>query len=159
MSSLRSKELIAVALIVILFGIGVGYWTSLINVPRAYTRVGPTIFPYAVGVLLVGLGLLLLRDAMTGRWFCEATDPETPAPDMKPVGWVLGAFVVNLLLIAQVGFILSSTASFVMVAKAFGAKRIWLAALVGFILAIVAYYGFARLLGLRMGGGIIEDFI
>ena len=78
---------------------------------------------------------------------------------MIPMAWVGGGLVLNLLLIAPLGFILSSSLMYLMVAKGFGARRIWLAALIGFVLALVAYYGFAQLLGLRMGGGLIEDLL
>ena len=51
----------------------------------------------------------------------------------------------------------ASTLMFAFTAKAFGARRIWLSLLIGFVLALVTYYGFARLLDLRIGGGFIED--
>ena len=46
---------------------------------------------------------------------------------------------------------------FAFTAKAFGARRLWLSLVVGFVLAIVTYYGFAQMLDLRIGGGLIED--
>ena len=36
-------------------------------------------------------------------------------------------------------------------------KELWLSLLIGFVLALVTYYGFARMLDLRIGGGLIED--
>lgn len=148
---------VVVALAVLGLGIGVVWMTTLISVSPAYARIGPTFFPRIVGTALVVLGALLLVNAGTGRWQCEATDPDEPRPDLIPLAWVGGGLVLNLLLIVPIGFILSSTLMYIMVAKGFGARRIWFAALVGFILAFIAYYGFAQLLGLRMGGGLIED--
>lgn len=146
-----------VAGLVVVAGIGVVLGTTLIAVPPAFAKIGPTLFPYAIGVVLVVLGLFLVRDAVTGRWECEAADPETPRSDLVPLGWILAALVVTLVLIKPIGFILSSTISYALVAKGFGARRLWLAALVGLVLAFVAYFGFAEILGLRMGGGPIED--
>lgn len=147
-----------VALGVIALGIGVVFVTTQISVPPSYAKVGPTVFPYAVGVLLLVLGGFLLRDVVTQNWQCEANDAETPKPDLVPMGWVFAGLAVNLVLIGHIGFILASTAMFILVAKAFGSRRLWLAAIVGFSLALLAYYGFARVLDLRMGGGLIEDF-
>lgn len=146
-----------VALAVLLTGIGVLWASTLIHVSPAYARIGPAIFPRIVGAALVVMGVLLLLNATRGQWQCEATDPEEPPLDLVPLAWVAGGLLLNLLLIAQIGFILSSTLMYLLVAKGFGAQRIWLAALVGFVLALVAYFGFAQLLGLRMGGGLIED--
>lgn len=148
-----------VALAVLATGIGVVWATTLVTVSPAYARIGPTFFPRIVGTALVVLGTLLLVTARTGTWRCEATDPDEPRPDLIPMAWVGGGLVLNLLLIAPLGFILSSSLMYLMVAKGFGSRRIWLAALIGFILALVAYYGFAQLLGLRMGGGLIEDLL
>ncbi|SCW90502.1 putative tricarboxylic transport membrane protein [Rhizobium mongolense subsp. loessense] len=157
MTPMRGFELPAVALCVIALGVGVVFMTTQIPVPPTYAKVGPTIFPYAVGVAMICLGGLLLRDGLSRRWSCEANELDTPRPDLGPMGWVVAGLAINLILISYVGFILSSTAMFVFVAKAFGSRRLWLAALVGFLLALLAYYGFARLLDLRMGSGLIED--
>nr|WP_280517806.1 tripartite tricarboxylate transporter TctB family protein [Falsirhodobacter halotolerans] len=146
-------------MVVLVTGIGVVWATTLINVSPAYARIGPNVFPRIVGGALAVFGLLLLITAINGRWQCEATDPDEPRPDLGPLLWVGGGLVLNLLLIKAIGFILSSTLMYVCIAKGFGARRWWLAALIGFALALLAYYGFARLLGLRMGGGLIEDLI
>ncbi len=159
MSTNRGYGLHAVSLGVIAIGIGVVYGTTLIPVTPISARVGPTIFPFAVGAILIVLGALLMRDALARNWDCEATDPEAPSPDLVPLGWVAAGLVLNLVLIKPLGFILSSTIMYIFVAQGFGARRLWLAALVGFALALLAYFGFAQLLGLRMGGGLIEDMI
>lgn len=157
MTPSRNVELTAVALCVIALGVGVVFMTTQIAVPPTYAKVGPTIFPYTVGAALIGLGCLLFRDVFSGTWSCEATDEDADRPDLQPMAWVIAGLAINLVLISYVGFILASTAMFVFVAKAFGSRRVWLAAIVGFLLALLAYYGFARVLDLRMGSGLIED--
>ncbi len=157
MPPVRNFELLAVALCVLAFGVGVAYMTTLISVPPTYAKVGPTMFPYTVGAALICLGGFLLRDALSGTWSCDANNTDVPKPDLGPMGWVVAGLSVNLVLIGYVGFILASTAMFVFVAKAFGSRRLWLAAIVGFALALLAYFGFARVLDLRMGSGLIED--
>jgi putative tricarboxylic transport membrane protein len=157
MTTTRNVELVAVALCVIALGVGVVYMSTQIAVPPTYAKVGPTVFPYTVGAALVCLGAFLFRDAFVGNWSCEVNDQEAEKPDLAPMMWVIAGLAINLVLIAYAGFILASTAMFVLVAKAFGSKRLWLAAIVGFVLALLAYFGFARVLDLRMGSGLIED--
>lgn len=146
-----------VSLAVVALGVVVLWMTAQAPVAAAFAKIGPTAFPYGIGVLLILMGLLLLRDARRGQWFCEATDPAEPRPDLVPLMWVCGGLLANILLIKSIGFILSSAIMYVLIARGFGARRLWLAAIVGFLLALSAYYGFAQLLGLRMGGGLIED--
>lgn len=146
-----------VSLAVVALGVVILWITAQAPVAAAFAKIGPTAFPYGIGALLILMGLLLLRDAQRGQWFCEATDPAEPRPDLVPLMWVGGGLLANILLIKAIGFILSSTIMYMLIAKGFGARRLWLAAIVGFLLALSAYYGFAQLLGLRMGGGLIED--
>ena len=146
-----------VSMAIVTVGAGVLWMTSQLPTAAAYSKIGPKAFPYAIGTMLLGLGLLLARDAWKDRWPCEANDPDEPPSDLAPLVWVGAGLIANLLLIKTVGFILSSTVMYVFVAHGFGARRIWVAALVGFALAMVAYFGFAELLGLRMGDGLIED--
>ena len=148
-----------VALVILALGFCVVAATTQTSVPPAYARVGPTVFPYAVGGALIVLGALLFGDARRQTWECEATDPQAPRPDPIPMAWMLGGLFANLLLIEHLGFIISSTAMYLLVARGFGAKRLWLAGIVGFVLALIAYFGFAQVLGLRMGDGLIEDLI
>ncbi|WP_252912179.1 tripartite tricarboxylate transporter TctB family protein [Aliihoeflea aestuarii] len=155
----RTTSPYVVALLVVALGLCVVYMTTQISVPAAYAKVGPTVFPYSIGVALLVLGGLLLIDAWRQRWDCEATDPASHKPDIVSMSWVLAGMALNLALIGFVGFILSSTVMFVFIAKGFSARRLWLAAAVGFILALIAYYGFAQVLGLRMGSGLIEDLL
>lgn len=125
-----------VSLAIVAVGAGVLWMTAQLPVAAAFAKIGPRAFPYAVGTMLVGLGLLLVWDSRKDRWHCEANDPDEPAPDLGPLLWVAAGLVANLVLIKAVGFILSSTVMYV----------------------LVAYLGFAELLGLRMGDGLIEDF-
>lgn len=159
MSSTRPVGFYILSLGVIALGIAVVALTAAAPVSAIYAKIGPHLFPYMVGGVLIVLGVLLLRDAWTGNWECEANDPDVPKPDWGPVAIIVAGLFLNVLLIQRLGFILSSTIMYGFVAHAFGARRLWLAVLVGFVLALVAYYGFAQLLGLRMGGGLIEDLI
>ena len=155
----RTAGQFVVALTVLALGIGVLATTAAIEVSPVYSRVGPRLFPFMVGALMTILGLLLFWELLSGNWPCEATDPDAPGIDWLPLALVAFGLALNVLLIDRIGFILSSTIMFTFVAKAFDAGRLWLAALIGFILSAVAYFGFANLLGLRMGDDPIENAI
>lgn len=159
MTERRTAGQLIIALAVLALGIGVVAMTASVEVSPIYSRVGPRLFPFMVGGLMTLMGLLLLRDLWSGRWACEATDPDSPGIDWKPLGLVALGLVLNILLIERIGFILASTLMFTLVARAFSASSLWKAALIGFVLAALAYFGFADLLGLRMGDDPIEGFV
>ena len=67
--------------------------------------------------------------------------------------------MVNVALIVPLGFILASTGMFVLVAYGFGDRQVVRNAGIGFAIALVAYFGFARTLGINIGAGWIENAI
>jgi putative tricarboxylic transport membrane protein len=150
-------QLVIVSLIVLAIGAAVTWIAQTIPTGPGVAVIGPRSFPFGIGLILIACGLLLLLEASRTPWDCEATDPKTPALDLLPLGILGCGMIVNVLLIKSAGFIIASTLMFAFTAKAFGARRIWLSLLIGFVLALVTYYGFARLLDLRIGGGFIED--
>jgi putative tricarboxylic transport membrane protein len=66
---------------------------------------------------------------------------------------------MNAALIDKIGFILASTIMFTLVARGFGSEKWWRDALIGFCLAFVSYFGFDRVLGYKIGSGLIESLI
>jgi putative tricarboxylic transport membrane protein len=150
-------QLVIVSLIVLTIGAAVTWIAQTIPVGPGVAVIGPRSFPSGVGLLLISCGLLLVLEACRNPWDCEATDSATPSLDLLPLAILAGGMIVNVLIIKNAGFILASTLMFAFTAKAFGARRLWLSLLIGFVLALVTYYGFARLLDLRIGGGLIED--
>ena len=67
--------------------------------------------------------------------------------------------MLNVGLIEIIGFILAGTLLFVFTAKAFGSNKLTRDALIGFALALVSYVGFDRVLGYKIGTGLIESLI
>lgn len=150
-------QLVIVSLIVVAIGAAVTMLSTMIAVGPGGAVVGAHTFPFAIGLLLLACGLLMLLEGVKAPWDCEATDPHTPALDLMPMAILCCGMVVNVALIKSAGFIIASTLMFAFTAKAFGARRLWLSLVIGFVLAIVTYYGFAQMLDLRIGGGFIED--
>jgi putative tricarboxylic transport membrane protein len=65
----------------------------------------------------------------------------------------------GMTLAPKLGFIISSTILFVCTARAFMSTQPVRDAAIGFTLAILAYVGFDRVLGYKIGSGLIEALI
>lgn len=131
-------------------------WQSLaIPVSPLYSKVGPRVFPYITMAGMVVLSLLLILAALRGGWQPEE-EKETPT-DWKAMGFVAVGLVANLVLIRPLGFTAASAIMFVLICYGFGSKRPLRDALLGLILALAAYFGFARALGVNIGAGFIEN--
>ncbi|MSP49418.1 MAG: tripartite tricarboxylate transporter TctB family protein [Alphaproteobacteria bacterium] len=153
-----SAGAIAVAVGVVTVGIVVGWQTTLIPMTPAYAKVGPKVFPTMVSASLILLGLTLLWQAWAGRWRAEAEGEASPT-DWRALGWLGFGLVFNVALIGLLGFILASTVLFASVARAFGSRKTARDLAIAFVFAMVCYLGFARVLGINMGAGLLESFL
>ncbi len=66
---------------------------------------------------------------------------------------------LNVALIGVAGFIIASTILFACTALAFGSRNVLRDASIGFALALVSYVGFDRVLGYKIGSGLIEGLL
>lgn len=137
---------------------GVIYWQAIsIPVSPIYAQVGPTIVPLITAAGLGALGIFLLISALRGGWQIE--EEKEVAPDHAALAWVAAGLVLNVLLIGPAGFTIASVVVFVCVARGFGSRRIVRDALIGAAFALIAYFGFAKTLGINIGSGLIENFL
>ncbi|TIO12064.1 MAG: tripartite tricarboxylate transporter TctB family protein, partial [Mesorhizobium sp.] len=104
---------------------------------------------------MVILSLLLIVAALRGGWQPDE-EKETPT-DWKAMGFVVAGLVANLVLIQPLGFTAASVIMFVLVCFGFGSRHPLRDALLGLMLALAAYFGFARALGVNIGAGLIEN--
>ncbi len=147
----------AVSLGLIGFAVVVMWQTFAIPVSPLYTKVGPTIAPHLNWFFLLVLGLGLFGQSLRGGWQSEEEKENTV--DFAALGFVAAGLAANVLLIEPAGFTIASVAMFVLVARGFGSRR-WLRnAGIAFVLALVAHLGFAGLLGIDIGGGIVENAV
>ncbi len=151
-----AKGDLGIALGVILLGLIAAWQTT--EIPQsAYAAVGPRVFAWGAAGMLVVMGILLVKDAISGGWSHE-TD-EFGEVDWPGGLWLVGGLAANIILIDVIGFILASTVLFLFTARAFGSRQLVRDAVIGFLMAFVSYVGFDRVLGYKIGSGLIEGLI
>jgi len=145
----RDRAEIAISVAVVALAAYV--FTELPSIPAegGYSAVGPRFAPLIVGVGLLAIGLLLLRQALTGGWR-DSGPPPDEAMHAPAFGWIAGGLVAQMAVIGVVGFTIASTLLFVAVARGFGSRRVVRDAAVGLVLAAAVFAFFTRVLGLSM---------
>ena len=129
--------------------------TMAIPVSPLYSKVGPTVFPYITTCGMLVLAVLLIKAAGQGGWQPDEEE-ETPT-DWRSMGFTVAGLVANLVLIDPLGFTFASTVMFVLICYGFGSRRPLRDGLTGLVLALAAYFGFAKALGVNIGAGVVEN--
>lgn len=154
----RVGELIFAGL-VLLLGVGAFVGAFAIRTP-AGAAVGPRVFPFLVSAILVGAGIALVVGVMRGRLGARE-EGEDIDPNAKTDWWTIGklvALIVGVILLLEIlGWWLVAALLFGGAAWTLGAKRWWLAFLVGLILGIGTQLLFGEVLGLFLPRGMLFD--
>ncbi len=137
---------------------GVILWQAGTIPSPPYAQMGPRVALYIIGGGLALLGAALAFTAATGRWRADA-DADAGSPDLRALAWLAGALVINILVIEKLGFIIASTIMFTLIARAFGSMKLLRDSAIGLAIALTAYLGFDKLLGIRIGAGILEGIL
>lgn len=129
-----------------------------LDIPAAttHTVVGAGAAPLLTAALLALLGLGFAVDALRGGSGAPAAPGKA---DRTALAWVGAGLLLNLALIAEVGFILATTVLFAATARGFGSGRPWRDAATGFALATLVWLAFDRGLGYRIGTGLVENLL
>ncbi|MBM3537537.1 MAG: tripartite tricarboxylate transporter TctB family protein [Alphaproteobacteria bacterium] len=144
---------------VVVFALVVLWQTTQIPVSPLYSKVSPTIFPYMVAGGLLLLGLALIAQAWRGEWGETDAYSDDQPTDRRSLGWLALGLILNVALIDALGFVIASTLLFVCTARAFGSLN-WKRDLgIAVALALIAYLGFAKLLGISIGAGVLEGIL
>jgi putative tricarboxylic transport membrane protein len=147
-----SSLIIAVGLAVLALLIRIE--TSRMQAAPAYARIGPEAAPN-----VVALGLLVLAVATAFAAWRGLTAKAEPA-DWPPVLIILGGLVALILIIAfGGGFILASAVLFAATSRAFGRQALAVDFAIGFVIALIAYLAFAKLLALSLPSGPLENLL
>jgi putative tricarboxylic transport membrane protein len=131
--------------------------TGNMAVSPLYSKVGPRVFPYLTAFGLAVMALMMIVAGLRGGW---QPDDEAEVPvEWRSVLIVLAGLVANVLLIVPLGFTAASTVLFTLVAYGFGSRRPLRDAGIGFAVAVVSYFGFAKALGVNIGAGFFERLL
>lgn len=155
-SGVRFGEL-AVALGVLALGIVVYWQTQAIPISPIYAKVGPSVMPTIAAAGLGLLSLALIVSAVRGGW--QSEEERQTRPDYAALLWVVAGLALNVLLIDRIGFTLASIVLFVCVTRGFGSRNIVRNAAIAAAFALIAYFGFAKTLGINIGGGLAEQAV
>jgi putative tricarboxylic transport membrane protein len=140
---------------------GLAFWqAAAIPASPIYAQVGPKFVPYGVAgfIALCGLGLVIA--ALRGGWSADLTEvAEAPPTNWRALTLLGAGLLANLALISWLGFVLASTAMYVLVCAAFGSKRPLIDLAIGLAVTLGAYLGFERGLGVNIGAGILEGIL
>ncbi|MDQ4137352.1 MAG: tripartite tricarboxylate transporter TctB family protein [Actinomycetota bacterium] len=132
-----------------------------IRVPES-VRVGPTVFPILVSVILMVSASVVLLGVLRGRTGeaeeGEDVDPEART-DWATVAKLVALFVAHLLLVGVIGWALAAALLFGGAAWSLGAKRWWVALLVGLGVGAAIQFLFGTLLGLSLPLGPVLGWI
>ena len=125
-----------------------------------YAQVGPGVVPRIVGGVLLLLGAMLLKEALTGGFRGVDEEAEVHLPMNWPAfAWVSGGILVYGLLVERAGFILASILLFVAVARSFGSRRWTSNALVGLAVGAFIFAFFNYGLGLQLPAGLLRPIL
>lgn len=117
--------------------------------------IGPALFPYLIAASLVLVGAFLLREAFAGHVPHEGGFEL----DIVAVALVSAGLAAQFLLLETLGWIPSAALLFMVVARAFGSRRLVIDAALGLALAGLSFVAFNYGLDLTLPGGALGDLL
>lgn len=147
------RAALVIALGLLALGILVGWDASRLGSGGAYARIGPQTIPYAIAISLGGLAVWTAFAAFRHDF------PEREPQEMRPVLWIVGGLLAQMILIRPVGFSIATALLFAMTARGMGKVSLPLALFWGLVISAVVWFVFARLLALTLPAGPLEHLI
>jgi putative tricarboxylic transport membrane protein len=130
------------------------FWqTAQMRVVATYAQVGPTTFPYIVATGLAVLSLITAVSAWRGKF------PERERDSYRPLFWIVGGLVVQMLLLGTLGFSIATGILFAATAKGFGRGPLWQTLPIGIVFSFIIWFIFARVLQLSLPVGPLESLV
>ncbi len=124
--------------------------------------IGPRVFPYAIGTVMVVLAVLLAvataRGDVPQAEEGEDVDLTTP-PDWLTVAKLVAILVLNLLLVNVLGWAITGALLFAGCAWALGSRTLLRDLLVGAVMAVASWYFFYVGLGVPLSPGILDGIL
>jgi putative tricarboxylic transport membrane protein len=124
--------------------------------------IGPRVFPYVIGTLMVVLAVLLAiataRGDVPQAEEGEDVDLTTP-PDWSTVGKLVAILVLNILLVNVLGWAITGALLFVGCAWALGSRTLVRDLVVGVVLSVASWYFFYSGLGVPLSPGLLDGVL
>lgn len=124
--------------------------------------VGPRLFPYVVGSVLMVLSVLLAVATLRGdRPEAEAgedVDIDQPA-DWLTVAKLVAVLVFTIATVGLLGWAISGALLFAGAAWSLGSRTVIRDLIVGVVLSVVSWYGFFVGLGIPLSPGILDGIL
>jgi putative tricarboxylic transport membrane protein len=124
--------------------------------------IGPKPVPIVLGVLLIIVSVFYAIDVSRGG-VGEAEAGEdidlSTRIDVRTVALLIGAFVLNALLIEPLGWVISGSILFWGAAFALGNRHHIRGLVIGEALALITFYAFAIGLGVNLPAGILQGIL
>jgi putative tricarboxylic transport membrane protein len=124
--------------------------------------VGPQTFPYLVGALLLVCAVLLAINVLRGGHgeAEEGEDVDLSHPsDWRTVVPLIAVFLLNVVLINQLGWVISGTLLFWGSVWALGSRHYIRDGIISILLSLSTFYGFFLGLGIKLPAGILEGVL
>jgi putative tricarboxylic transport membrane protein len=160
-----SKQALVIPAILVALGVFLVAGTVTMGVVGSGGLFGPTVMPWAVAVLAFVVAGLLTVDILRPRPEydtpsgapTDASDGEAgPDPvNVRAVGTAIGGVVGFIVVLPWLGWILSATVLFTVVAVALGSRAYLTCLLAGLALASVIQIVFSGLLGISLPAGFV----
>lgn len=124
--------------------------------------IGPRPVPIILGVLLLAVAVFYALDvARGGTGEAEAGEDIDLGSriDWRTVLLLIGAFLLNAVLIEPLGWVISGSLLFWGAALALGSRRYVLSLAVAIALSLTTFYGFAIGLGVSLPAGVLQGIL
>ncbi len=147
------RAALVIAAVLLVLAAIIAWDASRVGGGGQYARIGPQTIPYVIAVCLAVLGILTIFEALRGDF------PEREQQELRPVLWIVGGLLIQLLTIRFIGFSIATGLLFAFVARGFDERRFWISIPFGIVLSLLVWALFARGLSLTLPHGPLEDAI
>ena len=124
--------------------------------------IGPRVFPYAIGSVMLLLAVLLAVATSRGD-VPQAEEGEdvdlTSPPDWLTVAKLVAILVLNLLLVNVLGWAITGALLFAGCAWALGSRTLVRDVIVGAVMSVASWYFFYSGLGVPLSPGILDGIL
>jgi putative tricarboxylic transport membrane protein len=135
--------------------------TPQIRESAGFSVVGPRVFPIIVGIgcLIFGLLFFLRVTAIPDHVLIADVTGEEQITDWSTTLSLLGILIVYAAVLWPLGYVIATTLFFPLSSRILGSYQLRRDLLIGFLIGLIVYLTFTRLLGVRLPAGILSGLL